>query len=646
MTGSSPTMDRRVSPTPVATYDDVLAIERVPLAERNIPPTPYEMLRAGAATAPDAPALTFFAEASRFRDATVWSHRELFRRITQAGNLFRRLGVERGDAVAFILPNLPETHLAIWGGEAAGIAFAISPLLEAEQLAGLLKAVEPKLLVTLAPTPGTDLWRKATAAAAALTNLRTVLAVDMAPYVSATEGGMLRLFAQREEAAFKFPVLDFRGELDKEAGDALDFEPPTPDAVSSYFCTGGTTGAPKIARRTHFSEAFDAWAMTSFNEERFGLGKTIFCGLPLFHVNGQLVTGLAPWSKGAHVVMGSPQGYRGEGVIANFWALVEHFRITLFSGVPTVYSALLQTPIAGRNIESLEAAICGAAPMPAELFRSFERETGVRILEGYGLTEGACASSLNPLDAAPRIGSIGLRFPYQDMRALILDAEGGYARDAETDEIGVIAIRGPNVFAGYLDPAHNRGIWIERAGEAWLNTGDLGRQDADGYFWLTGRKKELIIRGGHNIDPKLIEEPLHHHPAVALAAAIGRPDGHAGEVPVVYDQLKSGAQVSPNELLEFAQKNIPERAAWPKAIRVVDKLPTTNVGKIFKPDLQRLEIEDIVRGEAAKTSAAVSDVSFRQDPTRGLTACVTASHGADGLRKALEKYGFASEVNG
>ena len=231
------------------------------------------------------------------------------------------------------------------------------------------------------------------------------------------------------------------------------------------------------------------------------------------------------------------------------------------------------------------------------------------------------------------------------MRALILDAGNRYIRDADTDEIGVIAIRGPNVFAGYLDPQHDKGIWIERDGETWLNTGDLGRQDADGYFWLTGRKKELIIRGGHNIDPKLIEEPLHHHPGVALAAAIGRPDGHAGEVPVAYVQLKSGVQVDPDELLEFARKHIPERAAWPKAIRIVDKLPTTNVGKIFKPNLQRLEIEDIVSAEAAKTGAVVSSVSFRQDLTHGLTVCVKVSQGGDVLKEALAKYGFASEVS-
>src|SRR5271157_4697764 len=388
-------------------------------------------------------------------------------------------------------------------------------------------------------------------------------------------------------------------------------------------------GSPKIARRTHFSEAFDAWAMTCFNEDRFGPGKTIFCGLPLFHVNGQLVTGLAPWSKGAHVVMATPQGYRGEGVIANFWTLVEHFRITMFSGVPTVYSALLQTPIAGRNIKSLEAAICGAAPMPVQLFHEFQRETGVRILEGYGLTEGACASSSTPLEAPPRIGSIGLRFPYQDMRALILDDDNRYVRDAEHDEIGVIAIRGPNVFAGYLDPAHNKGIWIERQGETWLNTGDLGRQDADGYFWLTGRKKELIIRGGHNIDPASIEEPLYMHPDVQLAAAIGRPDAYAGELPVAYVQLKQGSRTTEEELAEFARARIGERAAQPKFIRLIDRIPLTTVGKLFKPALKKREIKDAIADALWNAEIEFVEVSVVEEPGQGTRIGVDLANAED-----------------
>ena len=306
----------------------------------------------------------------------------------------------------------------------------------------------------------------------------------------------------------------------------------------------------------------------------------------------------------------------------------------------------MQAPLAGRNIESLEAAICGAAPMPAQLFRDFERATGVRILEGYGLTEGACASSLTPLDAPPRIGSIGLRFPYQDMRAMILDADNAYVRDAETDEIGVIAIRGPNVFAGYLDPTHDKGIWIERHGETWLNSGDLGRQDADGYFWLTGRRKELIIRGGHNIDPKLIEDALQSHPVVALVAAIGSPDAHAGELPVAYVQLKPGAAVTEAELLAHAQRAIPEKAARPKRVKIAPSLPTTAVGKLFKPALVEREIEETVRAEAERVGAPIVSVRVERDSKTGLRALVAVAANGGKLKSALDRYAFASEVNG
>jgi len=230
------------------------------------------------------------------------------------------------------------------------------------------------------------------------------------------------------------------------------------------------------------------------------------------------------------------------------------------------------------------------------------------------------------------------------MRALILDDDNRYVRDAEIDEVGVIAIRGPNVFAGYLDPAHNKGIWIERAGETWLNTGDLGRQDADGYFWLTGRKKELIIRGGHNIDPKLIEDALQSHPAVALTAAIGSPDAHAGELPVAYVQLKAGAAVTEAELLEHAARSIPEKAAIPKRVKISSSLPTTAVGKLFKPALVEREIEEAIRAEAKKLDVEIASITVERDPQRGLRAVVATDAGGDRLKAALDRYAFASEV--
>jgi len=218
--------------------------------------------------------------------------------------------------------------------------------------------------------------------------------------------------------------------------------------ITSCSSTCGTTGLPKIAMRRHGNEVANAWSAGQFLGDSIGPGKTMFCGLPLFHVNAVLATGLLPFSRGAHVVLGTPQGYRGEGVIKHFWEIVEHHRVHFFSGVPTLYSTLLEVPVAGRDIRSLEYGLCGAAPMPVELFRAFQERTGIRILEGYGLTEGVCVSSVNPPLGERRPGSIGLRIPGQAMKAVILDDAGRYVRDCATDEAGVLVISGPNVFAG------------------------------------------------------------------------------------------------------------------------------------------------------------------------------------------------------
>ena len=283
--------------------------------------------------------------------------------------------------------------------------------------------------------------------------------------------------------------------------------------------------------------------------------------------------------------------------------------------------------------------------MPVELFKRFEAATGIRILEAYGLTESACVASMNPIDGERRVGSIGQALPWQKVKAVILDESGRYVRDAATDEAGVIALAGPNIFEGYNSDAHNAGAWIDCGdGERWFNTGDLGRQDGEGYFWLTGRKKQLIIRGGHNIDPATIEEPLHRHPDVALAAAVGRPDAYAGEVPIAYVQLREGASIGEDELLAFATRSIGERAAVPKAVHIVAQIPVTAVGKIFKPALIVREIEDVVRREAEAVGVAIETIDVTNDAKRGLVAQIRTREAAPKLRAALGRYAFAAEV--
>lgn len=599
----------------ITCHADILALEAHPPSA--LPPSTYDMIAAAARAHANEPALSFFARVQDHARPEVWSYAALFAGITATANFLHGLGVRQDDVVAFVLPNLPQTHLAIWGGQAAGIAFAINPLLAPQAMVDLLVTTKAKVLITHVPVPGLDLWRHLQPLLVQAPDLAHVILLD-------ATGKHLDLQALSDTATH-YAVHDFARGLQGQPLDRLvsgrEFHP---DQHSSYFCTGGTTGSPKIAMRTHGNEVANAWSAGCLLRDSIAPGKTLFCGLPLFHVNGVLVTGLLPFSRGAHVLMGTPQGYRGEGVIARFWELVAHHHINFFSGVPTVYAALMQYPTQDWDLSSLEYGLCGAAPMPVELMRTFERSTGLRILEGYGLTEGTCVSTCNPPAGDRRAGSIGLRLPFQAMKAVVLDEQGAYVRDCTAGEVGVLAIRGPNVFAGYCDPQQNQGLWLDlNDGLRWLNTGDLGKQDTQGYFYLTGRKKELIIRGGHNIDPASIEEPLHRHPAVQLAAAIGRPDLHAGELPVAYVQLKPKASVSEAELLSFAQSHIAERAAVPKAIRLIPSMPLTGVGKIFKPELRQREIADALHTALLDAGVQPSALTVRTHPEQGLHVEVT-----------------------
>jgi len=243
----------------------------------------------------------------------------------------------------------------------------------------------------------------------------------------------------------------------------------------------------------------------------------------------------------------------------------------------------------------------------------------MKILEGYGLTEGTCASSFNPYHGQQKVGSIGLRLPYMQMQILMVDSDGKFVREADVDEIGAVCIKGPNVFNGYLDDAQNQGIWPK---EGWLNTGDLGRQDRDSFFWLTGRTKELIIRGGHNIDPAAIEDPLYRLPGVQVAAAVGRPDPYAGEVPIAYVQLQEDTDLSEAQIIEYLKKEIGERAAIPKEVYIVDQIPLTPVGKIFKPSLRWQAIERVYEAELQALGELIDriEVVVNEDKIHGTIA--------------------------
>jgi fatty-acyl-CoA synthase/long-chain acyl-CoA synthetase len=349
------------------------------------------------------------------------------------------------------------------------------------------------------------------------------------------------------------------------------------------------------------------------------------CPLPLFHVFAAYPILMSMIASGAHVVFPTPQGYRGEGVFDNFWKLVERWQVTFIITVPTAIAAMMQRPV-NADVSSVKTAFSGSAPLPVELFRRFEKATGVTLVEGYGLTEATCLVSCNPVDGEKKIGSVGVPFPHCDVKILKTTPHG--VLECETDEVGEICVANPGVRAGatYTEADKNRDLYYH---EAYLRTGDLGRIDADGYLWITGRAKDLIIRGGHNIDPAEIEEALAGHPAVAMAGAIGQPDGFAGELPCVYVELVKGAAVTTEELMDWCREHIHERAAVPKHLEILDELPKTAVGKVFKPDLRKRAIIRVYNAALMEAGLDARVDHVAEDKKLGLVAYLRQSGSVD-----------------
>jgi fatty-acyl-CoA synthase len=277
----------------------------------------------------------------------------------------------------------------------------------------------------------------------------------------------------------------------------------------------------------------------------------------------------------------------------------------------------MQRPV-DADISSLKNAFSGSSPLPIELYNRFKKDTGIDIVEGYGLTEATCLVSINPPEGAKKIGSVGLPFPYTHVRILTSQGAIGF-RECEVDEVGEICISNPGVYEGstYTEADKNKELFAEGR---FLRTGDLGRIDADGYLFITGRAKDLIIRGGHNIDPAIIEEALMGHPSVGFVGAIGQPDAHAGELPVAYVELVKGKSASVDELMTFATQHIHERAALPKFIEVLPELPKTAVGKVFKPDLRRMAIIRVYDAALAEAGIPARVMGVIEDKKRGLVA--------------------------
>jgi fatty-acyl-CoA synthase len=334
-------------------------------------------------------------------------------------------------------------------------------------------------------------------------------------------------------------------------------------------------------RHTHANQVYQAWACNLMLKSK--AGANVLFGMPLFHVGGALTQALTTFSGGGCLVVLSPSGWRNPAAVKNIWGLVERFKPEALSSVPTVLAATLSIPTGGADLSSLQYAAGGGSAIPVAVGAAIQDKFKLPVFEVYGMTETASVHTIAYSDRPIRLGSVGLPLPYSRVRIVRLDADGKLERDCAVDEIGVVIMAGPGVFGGYLNDAHNTGAFVDGN---WVNSGDLGRLDKDGFLWITGRAKDLVIRGGHNIDPAPIEDIMFQHPAVGFAAVVGQPNAYAGELPVGYVQLKPGARVAAGEIEAFVRERTPERAAVPVQVIAIDPMPLTGVGKVFKPQLR------------------------------------------------------------
>jgi acyl-CoA synthetase (AMP-forming)/AMP-acid ligase II/enoyl-CoA hydratase/carnithine racemase len=564
----------------VTSIADIEAIEAMPYDALIPAHTLLDLFRATAGLHPSRPALTMIAAGGYAGRSVTLSHAELYRAILRSANFFHRLGAGSGSgAVAFLTPIVPGMVEALYGAQTSGMASTINYLLNARVIADLLTAETASTLVVPARELDDEVWCKANEVIALTPGLRNVVVLGATGALAPGQ-------------------IDFQAEQSRCRDDELDFESAAGrDTVCALFHTGGTTGRPKLVRLTHGNQIHAAWSFAQVHglDER----DVVINGFPLFHVGGTITAGLSVLAAGGHMIVPSPYGLRDRGVIATYWKIVDAFGVTIVGGVPTSIAAIAEVPIGDADISSVRMALTGGAVCPKAVSDRFQSRTGIRLYETYGMTETAAAIAFNPGRATPMQGSVGFRAPFARTRVTSLDPARSDVSCAP-QESGLVQVSGPQVFPGYVDPVHNRGI---RSSDGWLITGDVGYLTEDQRLVLTGREKDLIVRSGHNINPSDIEDVANVFPGVQITAAVGMPDAYAGEVPVLFVVPSPGASIDIAALDRHLGSAIAEPPARPKRIFQIDALPVTAVGKIVKNDLRDRAIEEKVKSEIERAFA-------------------------------------------
>lgn len=494
---------------------------------------------------PDNNALSFYG-----RKFTYQQLNALVRTFTSA--LQRNL-VQKGDRVAIMLPNCPQYVISYYGALTAGaIVTQVNPMSVERELEYILKDSGAETIVVL------DALYPKVKSVQALSQLKNIIVVSLQP----------------SEHNFS-PDRSFEGFLSESTGNVLPIEVDPEHDVAVLQYTGGTTGRSKGAMLTHRNVVANVIQCYEFFKEEMEIGKERYLTvIPLFHVFGMSsCMNLSIYTASESIMLSR---FELEEVLNT----IKNEQPTVFPGVPTMYVAITSHPRAEEyGINSIKTCNSGSAPMPLELLRSFEKKTGSKILEGYGLSEASPTTHCNPPFSKRKPGSVGIGVPSTEYK--IVDVATG-TKEVPIGELGEVIIKGPQIMKGYWNMPEETANTLR---DGWLYTGDIARVDEDGYLYIIDRKKDLIIASGFNVYPRDIEEVLYEHPAIQEAVCIGVPDPYRGEDVKVVIVLKADKTVTEEEITQYCKQNL---AAYkvPRQVEFRDSLPKTNVGKILRRALR------------------------------------------------------------
>jgi len=530
----------------------------------------YEFLRISAQKYPDKTALIYFDGKMTYKELDVLTDR--------FAAALADLGVKKGDRVALFLPNTPLFVISYYGALKAGaVVTAMSPLYKEREVEHQLNDSEAETIVLL------DLLYPIVEKVWERTKLRNVIVGSLRDYMPSFKaflGSLLGKIPSRHVER-RANVYFFRELVARYGANPPKIEINPKEDLAALQYTGGTTGISKGAMLTHMNLVSNAVMCKEWLQPREG-EEVVLTVLPLFHIYGMTTSMNAPILFAGTMVL-LPR-FDPVAVLQ----AIHKYRVTVFCGAPTMYAMLLaHSDLKKYDLTSVRFCISGAAPLPPDVQKKFMEVTGGVLVEGYGLTESSPVTHANPLDRTMKtvkIGSIGI--PWPDTDAKIVDIETG-EKELPPGEVGELIVRGPQVMKGYWKMPEETSAVLR---DGWLYTGDVGKMDEDGYFYITDRKKDLIKYKGYSVYPRELEDVLYEHPAVKLCGVIGKPDPVAGEIPKAFVVLREGMAATEEELMKFVN----EKVAPYKAIRELEirkELPLSAVGKVLRRVLREEELK-------------------------------------------------------